>query len=545
MNWLQPRRLWFFASLLLVGGVSTGLWLGAVQFPHARDRLLSAPALVGVGLCSALTALNILLRWFRWHFLIRRFTPQLTTRDSLATYLATLPAIVTPFFLGELVRVWILRRRFRTPSMYLVRIWLSERLLDAVVLGAGLLWTLDTRWAAVAFMALFFGSWIWFRRLLVAHPQQSAVLTATTVVLTTCVAWVLPILALAGVAGLLAQPLSPVGAVRTFTAGTLFGGVTGLPLGVSVTGSAMIHELLSFGMTARDGVVTILVVRAGTAWFAVCLGFASLIAYRRRLVRLLRGEVDAHFDEIAEAYRDEIPEHVRELLLAKKVRHIDELLALRGIAKGARGLDLGCGQGWYLAELTRLGYRVDGADYSAGQLEKAAQHLAERGCGPARFVQADAQALPFEDASYDFVYTVNAMHHILSPEAQANAFREVVRVLRPGGVLVLHEINTHNPLFRFYMGYVFPLLKQIDEGNEQWILPTALPTVVGGRWLADVKYFTFLPDFLPASVPGWVSAMERWLERSRWRRFSAHYQACLVKDAPSRGEGAVTKQADG
>jgi ubiquinone/menaquinone biosynthesis C-methylase UbiE len=300
-------------------------------------------------------------------------------------------------------------------------------------------------------------------------------------------------------------------------------------LGVSITGSAMIHELMQFGMTARDGVVTILVVRAGTAWFAVCLGLASLVVYRRRLGRLLRGEVGAHFDEIAESYGDEIPAHVRELLLAKKVRHIDASLVEHGLSRGAHGLDLGCGQGWYLAELTRMGYRVDGADYSAGQLEKAAQHLRDGGHGEALFVQADAQALPFADASYDFVYSINAMHHILSAQAQISALREIVRVLRPGGVFVLHEINTRNPLFRFYMGYVFPLLRQIDEGNEQWIRPDSLPIVGGAIWSSDVKYFTFIPDFSPSIGQGWLGAMEGWLERSRWRRNSAHFQSCLVK----------------
>ena len=525
----SPRGLWLFALALLVGGLSTGLWLGAIQFPQARERVLSLPALLGVALCSALTVVNLLLRWFRWHFLIRRFTPRLVTRDSLATYLATLPAIVTPFFVGELVRVGILRRRFRTPAMYLVRVWLTERLLDAAVLGVALAWSFDARWAAVACPALLLGGWVWFSRLLAPHSQKSVAVATIVAVFSTCVAWALPILALAGTAALLARPLSAFGAVRTFAAGTLFGGVTGLPLGVSVTGSTMIHELSQLGMTTGDGVVTILVLRAGTAWFAVCLGLASVVVFRQRLRRLVRGEADAHFDEIAESYGDEIPAHMRDLLLGKKARHIDEALARQGIPKGAKGLDLGCGQGWYLAELTRLGYSVDGVDYSAGQLEKAAEHLREQGREDALFVRADAQSLPFADASYDFVYSINAMHHLGSPRAQANALQEIVRVLRPGGMFVLHEINTRNPLFRFYMGYLFPLLKQIDEGNEDWILPTTLPAVAGARWSPEVTYFTFLPDFL-SSVPAWLRAIEHRLERSRWRGYSAHYQACLLKD---------------
>ena len=52
--------------------------------------------------------------------------------------------------------------------------------------------------------------------------------------------------------------------------------------------------------------------------------------------------------------------------------------------------------------------------------------------------------------------------------------RELFRVLKPGGLLFVHEINTRNMLFRFYMGYVFPSLNCIDEGVERWLLPHRL-----------------------------------------------------------------------
>ena len=51
------------------------------------------------------------------------------------------------------------------------------------------------------------------------------------------------------------------------------------------------------------------------------------------------------------------------------------------------------------------------------------------------------------------------------------ALAEVARCLRPGGRLIVHEINVHNPFFRFYMNYVFPLLTRIDLGNEWWLSP--------------------------------------------------------------------------
>jgi SAM-dependent methyltransferase len=149
---------------------------------------------------------------------------------------------------------------------------------------------------------------------------------------------------------------------------------------------------------------------------------------------------------------------------------------------------------------------------------------------PLRLCQGDAQTLPFPDGSFDFAYSINAFHHLPSRAAQERAIREIVRVLRPGGVFILHEINTQNPVFRLYVGYLFPLIKQIDEGTERWILPSALPAAPGAAWAAEAQYFTFTPDFVPSALQRLLGGIERTLERSALRGYSAHYQACLVKN---------------
>ncbi|HTU62193.1 MAG TPA: class I SAM-dependent methyltransferase, partial [Polyangiales bacterium] len=215
----------------------------------------------------------------------------------------------------------------------------------------------------------------------------------------------------------------------------------------------------------------------------------------------------------------------------KKVRLMRQTLDAYNIGSGARGLDLGCGQGWYLGEMRAAGYAVDGSDYSQGQLDKAKLHLSRAGVDQGALIQADAQHLPFADGSYDFVYSINAIHHMLEPGAQARALLEIVRVLRPGGIFMLHEINTYNPVFRWYVGYLYPLLKKIDEGNEEWVLPTELPATRGAAWSPVVEYFTFLPDFVPRVILNLLAGVERALENSSARRMSAHYQACLVKTA--------------
>ena len=218
-----------------------------------------------------------------------------------------------------------------------------------------------------------------------------------------------------------------------------------------------------------------------------------------------------HFDVIAHEYEEQIPRHIRERLLAKKIALMRASVAAAGIGGGAAGLDLGCGQGWYLGALSGLGFRMHGIDYSAGH-RKLRERRPGNADGRSRLRlrlsrQADAQALPFPDGSFDFAYSINAFHHLPSRAAQERAVREIVRVLRPGGVFILHEINTQNPVFRLYVGYLFPLIKQIDEGTERWILPSELPPAPGATWTPELQYFTFTPDFVPIALqPCWAGS---------------------------------------
>jgi SAM-dependent methyltransferase len=142
--------------------------------------------------------------------------------------------------------------------------------------------------------------------------------------------------------------------------------------------------------------------------------------------------------------------------------------------------------------------------------------------------RASADALPFRNESFDFAYAVNIVHHLPSREHQRLALCEAARVLKPGGVFFLHEINVINPLFRFYMGYVFPLIKRIDEGTELWLDPARLPQADGLR-LELVSYFTFIPDFVPRPLMRFLLPVEHRLEASRWAPYSAHFMAVLRK----------------
>jgi SAM-dependent methyltransferase len=102
----------------------------------------------------------------------------------------------------------------------------------------------------------------------------------------------------------------------------------------------------------------------------------------------------------------------------------DEVAVLRRYLGHGRGrcLDLGCGTGVAIPELTRLGWTVVGVDVSEQMLRRARTHGAE-------LIRAPGEALPFDDASFDAA--VSIWTHTDVDDFTA-ILRETARVLRPG-----------------------------------------------------------------------------------------------------------------
>ncbi|HXE80862.1 MAG TPA: methyltransferase domain-containing protein [Vicinamibacterales bacterium] len=542
---------WLLVVLAGAGLAATVFWIevsDASDYAGARAAALA----VCLALIVACTTVNLGIRWLRWHFLLRRFDIRLHTRDSVRLYFSTLPALATPLYLGELVRAPLLAGRFRDARWAVPVVWAAERVTDASVLSSVLLYALGHRLAAGALL----GGWLLAasgsrlarpsqsgRPLIERLPVLGTPLVMTGLLGATLAAWLLPFVALDLSLGILGNPLPFQRSAGAFSYGTLLGGVAGIPLGTGITGSAMIVALENAGVPTDAAAVTVAVFRAGTAWYAVALGLAVLVRSRRKLLAFIRPALAAdHFDLIASDYPDQIPAHIRDRLLGRKVAVMRRRLDEYGIKPGARGLDVGCGQGWYAVEMALAGYEMTAFDQSADQIAGARRHAAERGAR-VELAILDAARLPYPDASFDFAYGINVLHHIGSAPARASVLREIVRVLKPGGVFFLHEINTENPLFRLYMGYLFPLLCEIDEGTERWIRPSELPDVEGAAWETEVDYFTFLPDFTPRALMRLLRPIEAALERSPLAKWSAHFTARLVSERAEGAERAVAIQA--
>lgn len=103
-----------------------------------------------------------------------------------------------------------------------------------------------------------------------------------------------------------------------------------------------------------------------------------------------------------------------------------------------RVLEVGVGAGTDFIRFARAGAHATGVDLTEHGVELTKRRLALEDL-QANVIKADAEHLPFEDDSFDFVYSWGVIHHTENPEHAAS---EIARVTRPGGhvcVMVYHR----------------------------------------------------------------------------------------------------------
>jgi Methylase involved in ubiquinone/menaquinone biosynthesis len=119
-------------------------------------------------------------------------------------------------------------------------------------------------------------------------------------------------------------------------------------------------------------------------------------------------------------------------------------------------LDVGCGNGRFLSMvLNKFDVKVSGIDISPGMIEKGKEFLD----GRADLKVGDSEHLPWNDRSFDVVTCSASFHHYPVPKL---FLKEVRRVLRTGGILMIADPFTSNELLRFFTNLVIKFSKSGD-----------------------------------------------------------------------------------
>ena len=144
---------------------------------------------------------------------------------------------------------------------------------------------------------------------------------------------------------------------------------------------------------------------------------------------------------------------------------LDKLWRKRAV-RGLHGhvLDVACGTGDMVVELLKREADVTGADLSQEMLA-----IAKQKAPSATYMVADAEHLPFEDASFDAVTCAFGVRNFVHLE---QGLKEMLRVLKPGGRMVILELATPDspiirPFYNLYTRRIIPWLGQRLAGSRK------------------------------------------------------------------------------
>ena len=204
----------------------------------------------------------------------------------------------------------------------------------------------------------------------------------------------------------------------------------------------------------------------------------------------------------------------RKNFLTAKSDFVHEMVKWGGLDKLPRGttlLDVGCGIGGSSRILAQdYGFDVTGVTISPQQVKRA-QELTPEGVD-AKFLVDDAMKLSFPDASFDVVWSVEAGPHM--PDKAIFA-RELMRVLKPGGLLVVADWNQRDDRAKPLNFWEKPVMRQL---LDQWSHP-AFSSIEGFSELLEETGFVegevITADWTKETLPSWLDSIWQGIARPK------------------------------
>lgn len=172
-----------------------------------------------------------------------------------------------------------------------------------------------------------------------------------------------------------------------------------------------------------------------------------------------------YFDQVANQW-----DSMRQDFFSEVVR--EKAYEAAGIEEGRIAGDIGAGTGFITEGLVQRGLKVIAVDQSQEMLDRM---KAKYSCfNSIEYRTGESENLPIKDNSLDYTFANMYIHHVESPKA---AIAEMARVLKPGGKLVVTDLDEHSheflrlEQFDRWMGF-----KRVDV--KKWFLDAGLKDVV-------------------------------------------------------------------
>ena len=223
----------------------------------------------------------------------------------------------------------------------------------------------------------------------------------------------------------------------------------------------------------------------------------------------------------------------RKDFLTAKIDFVDEMVKWGGLDRlspGSTLLDVGCGIGGSSRILAKdYGFDVTGVTISPNQVKRA-QELTPEGIN-AKFMVDDAMKLSWPDASFDVVWSVEAGPHM--PDKAIFA-RELLRVLKPGGLLVVADWNQRDDRAKPLNYWEKPVMRQL---LDQWSHPEFASIEGFSELLAAtglVAGEVITADWTKETLPSWLDTIWQGVIKPQgWLRFGLTGFIKSVREVPT------------
>ncbi|MFQ6050636.1 MAG: class I SAM-dependent methyltransferase [Candidatus Hydrothermarchaeota archaeon] len=171
-----------------------------------------------------------------------------------------------------------------------------------------------------------------------------------------------------------------------------------------------------------------------------------------------------YFNEVAHRW-----DEMRGTFFSEAVR--EKAISIASVQHGKIAADIGAGTGFITEGLIQRGLRVIAMDQSEAMIREMKKKF--KNIETVDYRIGEAEKLPIEDEVVDYVFANMFLHHVEIPEI---AIKEMARILKPGDILVITDLDEHN--FEFlkkehhdrWMGFK-------RENIKRWIMEAGLKNV--------------------------------------------------------------------